>query len=427
MRSWGGPPTVRPTGEGPTGHEVVFRYHDPAARQVFIKGEWYFARPSELEQLAGTPDRPVVASQGLLPTDWRPGDIPLAHPNAVRPNWPIRPMQRSDDGTWTFTTPLPPGVFTYSFLIDGEGDDPANWAPVSDPADPPWNEATGVRLGSIAPNSQVFVPADPAFGGVDLGWQGPARLRGALRHHTYPSPGHVTPPDENYLVVYLPPGYDASRPKPYPTLWLSHGGGENEMGWSTQGAAGNILDNLIAGGEIEPLVAVMPNAHGLPPSDFNEAYDRDLRDNMLPFVEQHYHVSRDPTDRAFAGLSLGGQITNSFMLKYPELFGYFGMFSSGLPTAYATLSEAQAEALRNKSVFIGGGWQDPIHEAGYSGFHRGTARQISAFVKAGIPLTTSFVHGGHNWHVWRLLLKDFLTRVAFLPRPFAFWDEEKTS
>lgn len=139
--------------------------------------------------------------------------------------------------------------------------------------------------------------------------------------------------------------------------------------------------------------------------------------------ERHYNVSRDPDGRAFAGLSLGGQITNSLVLKYPELFRYYGMFSSGLRTAYTTLTGAQAATLRTKSVFIGGRWQDPIHEAGYQGFHRGTARQISTFVKAGIPLTTSFVHGGHNWHVWRQLLRDFLTRVALLPQPFAHWND----
>lgn len=414
-------PVVEHTGQGPTGYAVTFRYANPSALAVFIKGEWSFGRPSGWPLLAGTSAQPVIVSQGILPQDWRPGDVPIAHPNSVRPNWPVLPMDRQADGTWAFTTPLPSGVFTYSFLVDGKGD-PAAWAQIADPANRPWNEADGTVAGSRAPNSQVFVPADRDFGGSDLWWQGPASKRGRLVHHTYPSPGHVAPPDQNHLVVYLPPGYDAGRDRPYPTLWLSHGGGENEMGWSTQGALGDIMDNLITSGEIAPAVVVMPNAHGLPPSDFNEAYDRDLIDNMLPFVERHYNVSRDPDGRAFAGLSLGGQITNSFMLKYPETFGYYGMFSSGLPTAYATLSEAQAAALRTKSVFIGGGWQDPIHEAGYQGFHRGTARQISTFVRAGIPLTTSFVHGGHNWHVWRQLLRDFLTRVAFLPRPFAHWE-----
>src|SRR4051812_3673123 len=41
-------------------------------------------------------------------------------------------------------------------------------------------------------------------------------------------------------TVYLPPGYDAG--KKYPVLYLLHGSGDDEKGWLTKGAAGNILD-----------------------------------------------------------------------------------------------------------------------------------------------------------------------------------------
>jgi hypothetical protein len=53
--------------------------------------------------------------------------------------------------------------------------------------------------------------------------------------------------------------------------------------------------------------------------------------------------------------------------------------------------------------------------------HTGPAREVSTFAKAGIPVATNFVNGGHEWYVWRILLKDFLTRVAFLPQPYAAW------
>jgi enterochelin esterase-like enzyme len=43
------------------------------------------------------------------------------------------------------------------------------------------------------------------------------------------------------------------------------------------------------------------------------------------------------------------------------------------------------------------------------------ARSVSGLVNAGVPVTPDFVNGGHEWSVWRILLKDFLTRVAFFP------------
>jgi len=417
-------PEVTHTGKGPTGYTVTFRYVNPTVKKVQIKGEWYFARPSELSQIAATPDHPVVEGQGLLPKDWQPGDFPLQRPNATAPNFPVADMTKGKDGVWNYVTPLPSGVFTYAFLVDcpatvpPPGQSPCK--PSSDPGNRPWNEKNGVAVGSVAPNSQVFVPSDPGFNTIDYTWQGPAKVKGKLTHETYQSPGHLTPANENYLVVYTPPNYDPARAKPYPTLYLSHGGGENEMGWSTQGALGNILDNLINSGEIQPVVVVMPNGMGFPQSTFNGAYDQDLINNMVPYVEQRFHVSKAAMDRAFSGLSMGGMLTNSFIIQHPEVFQYYGMMSAGLPPAYGTLTPEQIAAVKGKSIWIGGGWQDVIHAKGFT-MHTGPAREVSTFAKAGIPVTTNFVNGGHEWYVWRILLKDFLTRVAFLPPPYAAW------
>ena len=418
-------PEVVHTAKGPTGYTVTFRYADPQAKKVQIKGEWFFARPSELPRLSATPDNPVIEGQAILPADWKPGDFPLQKPNSTAPNFPVADMKKGKDGVWSYTIPLPSGVFSYSFRVDCTDPDPGKCRGISDPSNKPWNEKGGVRVGQVANNSQVYVPSDPKFGTVDLSWQGPAPIKGKLKLEVYASPGHVTPKDENNLVVYTPPGYDPNRAKPYPTFYLSHGGGENEMGWSTQGDMANILDNLIGSGQVEPMVVVMPNGSGYPNSVFNEAYDRDLIDRMIPFVEAHYHVAHSAGARAFSGLSMGGMLTNSFIINHPDAFQYYGMMSAGLPPANAELTPAQIAALKGKTIWIGGGWEDVIHAVGFSPggvqSHTGPAREVSTFAKAGIPVTTNFVYGGHEWSVWRQLLKDFLTRTAFLPHPYAAW------
>jgi enterochelin esterase-like enzyme len=417
-----GAPEVTHTGKGPTGYTVTFRYANPTAKKVQIKGDWYFARPSGLPQIAATPDHPIVEGQGLLPKDWQPGDFPLAHPNTLGGNWPIADMTKGNDGVWTYTTPLPSGVFTYSFSVDCTDPDPSKCKGISDPKNRPWNETKdGVADGSVSRNSQVYVPSDPNFDTVDYSWQGPAKHKGKLTHVTYQSPGHVAPANVNYLVVYTPPNYDPARAKPYPTLYLSHGRGGNEMDWSTSGVVANIMDNLIDSGQIQPIVVVTPNGMGYADSPFYETYDRDLIDNMIPYIEKHYHVSTSAMDRAFSGLSMGGMLTNSFIINNPEVFQYYGMMSAGLPLEKGTLLPNQIATLKGKSIWIGGGWQDPIHEAGFNTTHTGPAREVSTFAKAGIPVTTNFVNGGHEMYVWRILLRDFLTRVAFLPQPYAAW------
>lgn len=46
------------------------------------------------------------------------------------------------------------------------------------------------------------------------------------------------------MVIYLPPGY--SKDIKYPVLYLLHGAGDNETGWTRKGSANVILDNLYA-------------------------------------------------------------------------------------------------------------------------------------------------------------------------------------
>src|SRR4029079_15214576 len=64
-----------------------------------------------------------------------------------------------------------------------------------------------------------------------------------------------------HIMVYTPPGYDAHTQKRYPVLYLQHGGGEDETGWSKQGHMNFILDNLIAAGKATPMIVVMERGY----------------------------------------------------------------------------------------------------------------------------------------------------------------------
>jgi enterochelin esterase-like enzyme len=63
--------------------------------------------------------------------------------------------------------------------------------------------------------------------------------------------------DTRKMRVYLPPGY--SKGTKYPVLYLLHGAGDNEGGWTRTGAADVVLDNLLADKKIVPMIVVMPN------------------------------------------------------------------------------------------------------------------------------------------------------------------------
>jgi enterochelin esterase-like enzyme len=398
-------PVVRHTGRPPTGYTVTFRFRAPNARKVQLEGEWYFSSPGHTR---------VGSSEGRLPSQWKPGDFPIGWPNyGTTAGWPVVDMKKDPGtGVWSYTTPLPSGVFNYDFFVDCSRSDELGSlsAPdclsLSDPSNPPWNERGGVTLGSREPTSQVYVPSDPAFHTVDYSWQAPTSPQGALKVVYYPawitSPGSVA--GLSTLAIYTPPGYDPHRSKPYPTVYLSGGYKSSEIDWSTRANAANILDNLIGKARIEPVVVVMTK------SAFTDCQARDgatyaenLLGRVIPYVESHYRVSREASRRAFAGLSCGGGLAASLLLHHTGAFGYFGLFSP-YP---ASVSAARARAVTHVRVMIGVGKQDPIHYNALS--------DLSELRRAGVEVFTDLIDGGHDWYVWRILLRDFLTRVAFRP------------
>lgn len=149
-------------------------------------------------------------------------------------------MTRDTGGDWTVTTPpLVPGFHYYSIIVDG--------ASVADP-----NSKT--FFGSSRDMSGIEVPApDQEF------YQPQLVSHGQVREVWYHS--HIMN-QWRRAFVYTPPGYDNNVKLRYPVLYLQHGAGEDETGWSIQGHMNFILDNLIAAGKAKPMIVVMDNGGG---------------------------------------------------------------------------------------------------------------------------------------------------------------------
>lgn len=164
-------------------------------------------------------------------------------------------------------------------------------------------------------------------------------------------------PVEKKANVYLPAGYDET--KQYNVIYLMHGIGGSENEWSLQtdnSKIRKILDNLIANGDIEPLIVVTPNGHALAceHTDANSSFYNfglELRNDLIPYIESHYatyaEYSEDGYDltaarthRAMAGLSMGGmQTINIGVCECLDIMSWFGAFSAA-PTSYAAAKVA---------------------------------------------------------------------------------------
>ena len=139
-------------------------------------------------------------------------------------------------------------------------------------------------------------------------------------------------------IIYTPPGF--SKDKKYPVLYLLHGIGGDETEWLNGGQPQVILDNLYAEKKIEFMIVVMPNGRAMK-NDRVEGnimapekvqafatFEKDLLDDLIPFIEKTYPVIKDREHRAIAGLSMGGGQALNFGLGNLDKFAWVGGFSA---------------------------------------------------------------------------------------------------
>ena len=256
--------------------------------------------------------------------------------------------------------------------------------------------------------------------------------------------------------VYLPPGYSADQR--YPVLYLLHGIGGNETHWPGPGAAGAILDNLIADGKAVPMIVVMPNGRasnepstlfaggrglggagagpgaagapgtgpagaspspgagapgtgGGPPGgrggaamtvefEAYAAFERELLGDLIPFVETRYSVAADRMHRALAGLSMGGGQSLNFGLNNVDTFAWVGGFSSAPNTKPpAELVPDAADARRLELLWVSCGNEDGLFNIS-AGVHEYLAAQ-------NVPHKWYVDAGAHTFPVWKNDLYHF--------------------
>jgi enterochelin esterase-like enzyme len=139
-------------------------------------------------------------------------------------------------------------------------------------------------------------------------------------------------------LIYTPPGY--SKNTKYPVLYLLHGIGGDEKEWLKGGNPQVILDNLYANRKLAPMIVVMPNGRASKDDSAKgnimapdkvaafATFEKDLLNDLIPFIEKKYPVIKDRENRAIAGLSMGGGQSLNFGLGNLDKFAWIGGFSS---------------------------------------------------------------------------------------------------
>ncbi len=360
-----------------------------------------------LAQFGGGPQSPEVRDDRTvtfrLPAD-KAGNVSVVFGEGAPET---HAMTRGADGVWSVTIgPVEPEVYIYHFMVDG--------LRVLDLAN------TSLKSGQRLASNVVVVPGTPpAF------WERRDVPHGSVNIHQYTSKVQGT---TRGLYVYVPDQYYTSD-RPLPVLYLYHGGGGMEADWVGDGRAAIILDNLIAAGEAEPMIVVMPNNNAVAPAPpapagVGGAFPRwagllgeELIDEIIPFIEARYRTIADRRSRAIAGLSAGGGTAFPVGLNNLDRFAYVGEFSSGMfggvgdrATAVSAdeivpglFDNVAATAARLTLLYMSCGTEDSRLR-----FQREVYEDLNR--RGFAPVFEEF-SGAHEWKVWRHSLRSFAPRL----------------
>jgi enterochelin esterase-like enzyme len=322
-------------------HTVTFRIRVPKATEVVLQGQWKDGRT---------------------------------------------PMTKGTNEVWSATVgPIDAGVWEYSFNVDG--------LTIIDPGSP-WIKPQREPRTSI-----LHIVGDPP-----KIWDFQDVPHGTVHSHTYRSKsvGRL-----RELAVYVPPNYDKSNKK-YPLLFLQHGSGDNQATWVTHGKAHWIIDNLIAQKKAEPMVVVMMDGHAGTPGlggNNTELFEKDLIEDVLPFIEENYRVKKGPENRGIVGLSMGGGQSLTIGLNHLDKFAWVGGFSSATPnkeTVEKTLNDLSANK-KIKLLWIACGKDDFLLKR--------NEEFLALLDEHKIHHDWELTPGNHSWPVWRDYLAIFIPKL----------------
>lgn len=364
-------------------NEVIFRVYNPNKASVQIVGDFI-------------PMTTIAAADGSAAAK-------------VGVRLPVNMIEGQND-IWEYQTqPLPSGLYTYSFIIDGvRATDPNNVNQVRD----------------VATVSNIFIIEG---GDADL-YKVNNVPHGTVTKRWYNSPSLQM---DRRMTIYTPPGYETSG-KHYPVLYLLHGMGGDEESWSALGRATQILDNLIAEGKAEPMIVVMPNGNvvqeaapgesslGLYKPSFilPKTMDGTMEEtfpDIVNFIDQNYRTIKSKKGRAIAGLSMGGFHAMNISREYPDMFDYVGLFSAAIYPSDNTFQTEQITSevyvdidkklkkqfeIKPKRYYIAIGTDDFLYKA--------NLEYLQKLNDNNYKYTSMQTGGGHTWENWRFYLSRFL-------------------
>jgi enterochelin esterase family protein len=222
---------------------------------------------------------------------------------------------------------------------------------------------------------------------------------------------------EHDIIAYLPPNYQHSSDS-YPTVYIQDGRDYIEFAITPV-----VIDNLIRSVQIQPVIAIFispPNRHvpdepnRMTEYGMNDDYVNFMADELVPFIESNFRVSKNPGNRLVAGDSFGGLISAYTPFYRPDVFG-LGYSQSGYQSFQGDQLIQLLESSERKPIrlyvdigtYEGTVGADMLPED-ETDFLSANRRFNEVLKKKGYDFVYREYPEGHTWGNWRRHMIDAL-------------------
>jgi S-formylglutathione hydrolase FrmB len=243
--------------------------------------------------------------------------------------------------------------------------------------------------------------------------------------------------------LYFPPDYDKTNRR-YPVLYLLHGLGDDETGWTQFGEVKAIADQQIQKNQMTEMIIAMPDAgvtFYVNSADGKVKYEDFFINEFIPHIDATYRTRTEKRYRGIAGLSMGGHGTLIMAMKHPQLFAAAAPLSAGIFTKeeliamtednwnryfgspygnntgidritdhvnknwiLSIVENGNADELKKVKYFIDCGDKDFLI--------KGNMALHALLIDKKIPHEFRVREGVHNWDYWRASLPEVLKFVS---------------
>lgn len=351
---------------------------EPASKQAAVDSFIVYARTQGIPFITG--DSANFIYRGNVSSISIAGDF-----NSWTPNWNMTNL--SGTNLWYYSNVFESDArLDYKFVRNG-----SDW--ILDPENP--NQVSG----GFGPNSELAMPdyVQP--------WE--IIYQSSIPHGTVVNKTIYSVNVGLYfqLKIYLPPDYDSTSSKRYPTVYFQDG-----FEYITLGSAVNVIDNLIDSNKINPVIAVF-----VKPNNRNEEYAGSKRvqyrlffvNELVPFIDSTFNTIRSADKRLVLGDSFGGNISALISYNHPEVFGYCGLHSGAFwPNNYEAYNLIINGPVKNINwCSIWGTYEGslPVNMRNFRDF----------LLQNNYHLSWEERHEGHSWGQWRATIDNML--IFFSP------------